>query len=498
MPEIQTLFSRAFDKSKVYIWAAVVFSIAVTLAGATQKQVSPVDASMRASMARHIVETRTLFPPHYDGEILLDHPPGYIWSIAASFKIFGINDFAAQFPGRLSAFFSLLLVWLTARRIGLKESAAFFSVLVLGSTRDFILIAMQGGIEPLLSLWSWLGFYFLLPAQGEKYLATDRAAVLRTALAALCVVLSAFTKGPPAIWPLLFFTVLLLFYNKDLKGRIFHSTMFFITLAALSLVWYWYIIASGDLWYWKWYWHDQVLGSALRGRNMQQGFEPLYFVKVLAANYWPWLPVLLLSAALQAKAAFRWALPHPGVLALIFAGGFFAGFSIVKWKFWYYIAPAFPGFAVFIAFAMERQNLFRRILEKIRLVHTVLALSLLWILIISIFPIKLSSNRMPEIQIFKETVRNSESTMPVWFVNHPGDHNMYATSGNWYFHRVVKKVAYVSAWEKTLKGPAWIITGAENFKSCKSDWCVQASFTQSAGGSTLVYLEPTFSRSSAR
>lgn len=498
MSEARGVMAGVFHSSRLYIWATVVFSIAITLAGASQKLVSPVDASMRASMARHIVETGTLFPPYYDGAALLDHPPGYIWSIAASFKIFGTNDFAAQFPGRLSAFLSLLLTWFIARRIGLGELAAFFSVFVLGSTRDFILIAMQGGIEPLLNLWSWLGFFFILPLRGQLRLAADPSSLMRTALAAMCVLLAAFTKGPPAVWPLLFFMAVLVFYGGNIKRRLFHLLVFFAALVAGALLWAWYIFAAGDLWYWKWYWQDQVLGSALRGRNMQQGFEPLYFIQVLLKDYWPWLPLLLLSLYLQAKAVLRWRLPHPGVLALLFAAGFFAGFSIVKWKFWYYIAPAFPGFALFIAFAVEQRALFTRIAEKLRLGKTVLALSLLWILVISIFPIRLSSGRIPEIQVFKETMRDSPSAMPVWFVNHPGDHNMYATSGNWYFNRIVRKVTDVAAWENGLRGPAWIITGAEEFRSCKRDWCKNAGFTQTTGSSTLLYLSATFSRSSVR
>lgn len=494
MSDAGKMSSRLFESSRLYLWATVVFAIAITLAGASQKRVSPVDASMRASMARTIVETGKLFPPYYDGEALLDHPPGYIWSIAASFKVFGVNDFAAQLPGRLSAFLSLLLTWLIARRIGLGELAAFFSVLVLGTTRDFILIAMQGGIEPLLNLWSWLGFYFVLPGNGQSRLTSDGKALLRTGLAAACVVLAAFSKGPPAAWPLLFFVVVLFSYGENLRGRFFHGVVFFIALAVAALPWIWYILAAGDLWYWKWYWQDQVLGSALRGRNMQQGFEPLYFIKVLAKDYWPWLPLLLISVGLEAKTLFRWALPGAGFLALLFAGGFFAGFSIVKWKFWYYIAPAFPGFALFIAFAMERQILFSRIAQKLRLEKTVLVVSGLWILVISIFPISLSSSRLSELQVFKETMRNSPAAMPVWFVNHPADHNMYATSGNWYFNRIVRKVTDTANWEKNLRGPAWIITGAEEFKSCKKDWCVNTAFTQSAGSSTLIYLAGSWKR----
>lgn len=115
MSEARGVMAGVFHSSRLYIWATVVFSIAITLAGASQKLVSPVDASMRASMARHIVETGTLFPPYYDGAALLDHPPA-VWPLLffmAVLVFYGGNIKRRLF--HLSVFFAALaagaLLW---------------------------------------------------------------------------------------------------------------------------------------------------------------------------------------------------------------------------------------------------------------------------------------------------------------------------------------------------------------------------------------------------
>lgn len=484
---------RYMEKSpRYYFWAMVVFATAVTLAGASKKLVSPVDASIRAVMARNIVETGKWYPPVFNGETMVDHPPGYIWSIAASFKIFGINDFAAQFPGRLAAFLCLLLTWFTARRLGLSPLASFFAVFILGTTRDFIIIAMQGGIEPLLSLWCWLAFYLLLPENPGGRISDDRRAYLATASAAVCVVLAGFTKGPPAFLPLLFGLAMIAVFGGGFRGVLTHLAVYLLGIAVAGGFWALYILKSGDLWYWRWYWNEQVLGSALKGRNTQLTLNPWYFFRVIAQGYWPWLPLLLLALWLRTRQFFRSRVVTGDMAALALALGFFGGFSIVKWKYWYYIAPAFPGFALPIAAALAPSALFVRFAEKIRFEKSILVISIVWILIAAIFPVKLSSNRLAEVQVFKETLKASPVAGHVWFVNHSEDYNMYEGFGEWYFHRNIKRVADAKVWQKSQTGQLWVLTGAENFRTCAEEWCTRVTFSQTSGPSTLALVD--FSR----
>lgn len=482
---------------RLFFWSTLAFVVAVTLAGANKKLVSPVDASIRAVMARNIVETGKWYPPVFNGETMVDHPPGYIWSIAASFKIFGINDFAAQFPGRLAAFFCLLLVWVTARRLGFSALGAFFAVFVLGTTRDFIVIAMQGGIEPLLSLWCWLAFYFLLPPVPGGRISNETKAYLATAAAAVCVVLAGFTKGPPAFLPLVFCIAMIVFFAQGLRGTLTHLAVYLLGVAIAGGIWGLYILKSGDLWYWRWYWNDQVLGSALKGRNTQATLDLSYFFRVMAQDYWPWLPMLVVVLYLNTRDFFRTRIITGRLAALGLALGFFAGFSVVKWKYWYYIAPAFPGFALAIAGAISGappawssgQRLFVRFAEKIRFEKSVLVLSCAWILVAAIFPVRLSSNRMAEVQVFKETLKASPVAGHVWFVSHSEDYNMYEGFGEWYFHRNVKKVTDIKSWEKAQTGQAWVLTGAENFRKCSDAWCGWVRFSQTSGASTLALVD---------
>jgi 4-amino-4-deoxy-L-arabinose transferase-like glycosyltransferase len=69
-----------------------------------------VDA-VQAQIARNMLVSGDWVTPHLDGIAYLEKPPLVYWTIAASYKIFGIHDWAARVPIALSA---VLLCCLTA------------------------------------------------------------------------------------------------------------------------------------------------------------------------------------------------------------------------------------------------------------------------------------------------------------------------------------------------------------------------------------------------
>jgi hypothetical protein len=159
----------------------------------------------------------------------------------------------------------------------------------------------------------------------------------------------------------------------------------------------------------------------------------------------------------------------------------------MKWKFWYYIAPAYPAFALFIATAIH--DFARRWIEKPAFARRVFYIGASWILIAAVFPVRLHRERVPEVMEFKNAIAGSSIPGPVWFLHDQADHNMIGTSGNWYFNRVVEKVTpeAEAAWAReTLRAPAWIITGADFLPTCEAAWCRRAKLVQSTDRSALL------------
>jgi 4-amino-4-deoxy-L-arabinose transferase-like glycosyltransferase len=469
-------FLQTFPHHKTW-FALLLLCWVVTFVGSNRTAVSPVDASIRASMARHVVQTGILYPPYFENEVMVDHPPLYIWSIAAAFKVFGVNDFAAVFPGRLAAAITILLVFLTALRAGLSHEFSLLAALILAATRDFIIISVQGGIEPLFAAFTTAAFLLVLPSRRPYW----------TAFAAgVCVVGAAFAKGPPALWPLLFLPFVILVQKER---RTFRLVLFAAGVAFCALIWYAWIKKSHLEWYWLRYWKEQVLGSAIEGRASKQKLDVFYFGRILLLQYWPWLPFLFwcIYVAVRRKVTLL-------RLTLLYGLGFFGGFSLVKWKYWYYIAPAFPAFALAIAATVQlhvhRWKKVEKFFAKERLSLWLRLVLIPALFILSVFPVNLDGNFMPEIRQFSEAIRHSDAKGPVWFVAHGGDHNMYSSSGFWYFDRVVKKVDDPAKFVLPGNTRSWILTSSANADACKFTWCRNVDFAMKSGPSAFLLVRP--------
>lgn len=440
------------------------------IVGIDRIPVPTVDGVVRASMARNMVESGQLWPIVYEGRIFADHPPLYIWLTALSYKIFGVSDFAANLVPRLFAFLTVLVTALIALQAGLSRGTALAAAFILCLTRDFVLSSVRGYIEPLLEFWIYAGVYFTLRYANTK-------SVINAAAAGVSVWLAAYSKGPVALWPFLF----CLFFLRQARPLSAYLGGF----AACTAIWAVWNEVNGHWPYWSRYLHEQVLGSALEGRGGAQRFEPFYFLDVLFKYYWPWLPLFVWSVY-RAVRAKRLELRHA---ALVLALGFIGGFSLMKWKFWYYIAPAYPAMALLIAATFKDR--LSRWFDRPGAAKKFSYAAFSWIIFASVVPIHLHRERVPEVMAFKETIVNSPVPGPVWFLHSSKDHNMIATSGEWYFDkRIVAKVDNEPAWAANkLKSPAWIMTDLEFFKSCKTEWCKRSELIQSVDKSALLYFK---------
>ncbi len=56
-----------------------------------------------AEASREMIERGDYIVPHFNNQLRLDKPPLAYWAQAASYKIFGENDFAARFPSTIAA-----------------------------------------------------------------------------------------------------------------------------------------------------------------------------------------------------------------------------------------------------------------------------------------------------------------------------------------------------------------------------------------------------------
>jgi 4-amino-4-deoxy-L-arabinose transferase-like glycosyltransferase len=124
------------------------------------------DEPRDAEISREIAEGDWLVPtlnrrPH------LEKPPLYFWTVAASYKLFGVSAWAARIPSILFAWGTLAFTFLLARRI-FGRDAAWLAALVLGTTIMFLDISHKCAVDIGLVFFTTGTFYFLHRAWGSE------------------------------------------------------------------------------------------------------------------------------------------------------------------------------------------------------------------------------------------------------------------------------------------------------------------------------------------
>lgn len=161
------------------------------------------DEPRYAQVAREMLRTGDYVTPRLNGQAWMEKPPLYYWLAAASFRVFGVTEWAARLPSALAAAaFLPLFGWLVQRLY--RGETAQYALLVLassigwigfarGATPDMLFTAALAGALGLLGIWVWQGrdallyaFYALLAI---AVLAKGPTAILLSALvlAAYCL-----------------------------------------------------------------------------------------------------------------------------------------------------------------------------------------------------------------------------------------------------------------------------------------------------------------------
>ena len=481
---------------------------AVFLTTLNRRPVPTIDGAVYASLARHMVESGDWFPMFYQGKLFAEHPPFFVWTLAASMKLFGVNDFAANFPMHFFAFLTVLFTAAIARKAGLNRGTALMAALILCTSRDFVLSSVRGYIEPLLELCIYAGLYCV-------FTQFHRRTVFWSAAAAVCVGLAWFAKGPPALWPTLFFPFLILWKKSSARDKALRIAAYVTTLSMMAALAVYLVQRFDDAGAFGVYWNKQVLGSALTGRGGAQTYDPLYFARILRDYYKPWWVFLALAtwaALLEIRGRSKpqkqipgLDLPHealfprplPMWIFLLFGLGFVGGFSIVKWRFWYYIAPAYPAFAITIAGAIFQKA--AGALERPFFFRLVRGGSFLWIFATAIFPAQSWKDRVPEVTAFAPTITQAWFDAPVFLADASRDHNLVATSGHWSFHRPVEKLDGASAIDAAIgDSTAWLLVSRTQWLECRGrsaepsgKWCHDGLPLGRAGEQVLVLTHPS-------
>ena len=359
-------------KNWVLILFLIIFTALLLLPGLGKSSLWDRDETFYAETAREMLVTKNYILPAFNGTVFLEKPPLAYWMTAASFRLFGVGEFAARFPSVLFAIGTVLLTFflgnlLFDRKIGILSS------LILTTNLFFLVICKAAITDTYLLFFFTASLLFFFLGKEKRYCYPISYALMGFAV---------LTKGPigfllPAAIILLFFL-----FNQKLKQlKYIYLPLGIFIFLLIVCPWYLTIMKSCGSKFFSEFIVRQHFYRFLR--PMQEHYGPFYYyLPVLLLGFFPWSVFLPGALCLNRKELKEKKQNY--LFLLVWIGVVFLFFSVSQTKLPHYILPLFPPCSVLIAkFWMKEEKRFLKPslfgLLGISAIFLLLSISLFWI-----------------------------------------------------------------------------------------------------------------------
>lgn len=357
----------AFAKKHPYI-TLILFSLYLFLIGNQLLAVTDTAESNYALTAKEMVLSGDWLSPQIYGHYWYDKPIFYYWTLAASFAVFGFNEFAARFPSAVFGCLNVCFLFWFVRRI-YDERTAWLSSLILAASLEFWILSKAVITDAAL-------FLFMSAAVAAFYLGykEDRRWYFLCYAAAGLAVL---TKGPIGLALPGFSCLLFLLWKKDLKEMLhvhFLSGMLLFLLVGGS--WYFYMyLAHGADFILNFFGVHNFLRATVAEHERQNVWY--FYIMMFFAGFAPWSFALPWSLwkKYKAKTLSLSHLTDADRFLLTWAFSVLLIFQLIATKYTTYTFPSLFAFAILAARLWAfHPKMIARTAAGAAVVYTVLAL----------------------------------------------------------------------------------------------------------------------------
>lgn len=329
----------------------IVVHLLMTLPNLGAHSLWDMDEGVNAESAREMLESGNWITPYFNYEVRTSKPAMNCWIVALSYKLFGINEFAARFPSVLFGLGSVLVTYEFGRRL-FSASTGLLSALSLASCIEFCIISHAATPDPPLIFFQLLAFYVY-------WIGFETANRWWPILFGILTGLAVLTKGPVGVGIPCLIVVGHLLWTWRLRLLRFRPILVG-TIAFVLTAGPWYGLVTLDT---KGKWVEVFLLT----ENVQRFSRPLdghsggiyYHVVAVLVLFSPW--VAFLPAALW----YSWRSARtPDESAsnstekyrflLVWFLSFLIVFSLAQTKLPNYMLPAYPAFALLTGRFLDR------------------------------------------------------------------------------------------------------------------------------------------------
>ncbi len=293
------------------------------------------DEGRNAQVAAEMLESGDWITPHYNSFTYLDKPVVFFALVAASFRVFGVSEFAARLPSALAGMAVVLLVAFLARRLfdpvtGLRAGLVFATApLALGLAR-YVIFDMTLTLLVAIALVS---FWFY----ESGGFSSRRLALLMFAAMGL----AAITKGPVGfLLPLLTLLAFQAARGRFRELKRIHWGLGALAFLAAALPWFVAVSVRNPEFPAYALWDESLLRFATRSARRSQSL--FYYLPVYLAGFFPWSLFLLCAGVARAR---RWRelreeANKPILFLVVWALVVFVFFTVSRSKLPGYFLPA--------------------------------------------------------------------------------------------------------------------------------------------------------------
>ncbi|HEV2046924.1 MAG TPA: glycosyltransferase family 39 protein [Chthoniobacterales bacterium] len=305
-----------------------------------------------AEASREMIERGDYVVPYFNNHFRFDKPPLAYWTQAASYKIFGENDFAARFPSAIAAALIALSIFVWGSRIGGNRTGLWAAIIFTLSLQTFLhakAAVADMWLVLFVTLAHWSAYELVADSLNEDRQST-RSTIWWWSLY-FSLAFAFLAKGPIGWTPLATVAATKLFSREVSLARKFKFTRGILVMLAIVALWgvpallrthgEFFMIGIGR----------HVIGRSFGAMEGHGGNSfavyllllPFYFVTVFA-SFFPWsikLPSLSKRLWSGRDKVDSYLLAGAAVILVIF--------SLVKTKLPHYTLPAFPLLSLLLA-----------------------------------------------------------------------------------------------------------------------------------------------------
>ena len=329
------MLSQQTYKTSYFWWLfALLAAILFIRLGATPIYI--LDEAKNAQCAREMLLRHDFIVPTFNGELRVDKPPLHYFFMMLSYKMFGVNEFAARFFSIVMGLLTIVVTYIYTKR-SFNPFVAFCTCVVLATSTQFLFEFRLSVPDPYLIFFIALGLF-----SAYTWLKENNPSQLYISAAAFA--LATLAKGPVAIALPGLCLLIWIFSKKKWKTALsWHLITAFILLLVITLPWYIAVHKATNGAWTKGFFIDNNLN---RFSDPQEGHGGAFYITILFVliGLLPFMSFIG-EAIKKRKTVFQNDLvAFSGIVVIVFV----IFFSVASTKLPNYAMPCYPFAAVIL------------------------------------------------------------------------------------------------------------------------------------------------------